>query len=378
VYEWEVVGGVILGSNGSSEIEVVWDETREEGSIAYREYSLLDDFCEGSSPILVVAINSGIEASVLAMNDVSCFGGRDGNLEIRVQGGVPPYSFEWSHNADLDDIIADNLTIGNYSVTIKDSQGCEIKLEDLVISQPNLFEILSTEVSDVSCFGNTDGRAEIRLIGGTMPYSSNFQGVQIDDSSVRMEGLESGNYTISIFDANNCEIALEFFVNSPEPLEVLIEVIQNPCPGEENGLIRAEWLGGVGPFSYEWSNGQVTQEIDQVGAGDYEVNITDSQGCVSVGRLMVKEAAPVVRMPTGFDPSDGGFGPVSNCDIIDYKLSIYNKWGELIYHGNGPWDGISQGRETSLGVYAYRFEYVFQINGQLEKESLIGSFTKIK
>ncbi|GHB44066.1 hypothetical protein GCM10008106_26270 [Mongoliitalea lutea] len=377
-YEWEVVGGMLIGENGNPEVEVQWDESEEFGSIFYKEFSLLDDLCEGVSPALTVAINSGFEAVVSELKEVSCNGLSDGKLEVAVQGGIPPYQFIWSHDPGLNNTIAENLSVGSYSVIIRDSQLCEIQLEDLVIAESSLLEFLTIDVENVSCFGNADGRVLLSVIGGVAPYSIDMEGAETIDDLIILEDLESGSYTLSVFDANDCQISTTVFVDSPEPLEVLIETIQNPCPGENNGVLRADLIGGTGPFTFLWSDGQMTQEIEQVGTGVYEVIITDAEGCVNVGNIMVTEATPAIRIPTGFDPSEGSFGPVSNCGNIHYVLSIFNKWGQLIFQGNGAWDGMFQGESTPIGTYAYRFDYEFQLNGQMERDSILGSFTKIR
>ncbi|SNS30482.1 SprB repeat-containing protein [Belliella buryatensis] len=377
-YEWEVMGGTIIGDNRNPDVEILWNEWEVMGAIFYREYSLIDNLCEGFSPTLIVAINSGLEAIVSELKEVSCSGGSDGKLEIEVQGGIPPYQFIWSHDPGLDDNIAENLSAGAYNVNIKDSQSCEIQLENLIVTEPNPLEFLTIDVENVSCFGNMDGSISLRIIGGERPYSVDIESAEVNDDLIKLESLESGNYSITVLDANECQIATEVFVDSPEALEVLIETVQNPCPGENNGVLSTELIGGTGPYTYLWNNGQMTQEIEQVGSGMYEVIITNVEGCVNIGRVMVTESTPIIRMPTGFDPSEGGFGPVSNCGDLQFVLSIYNKWGELIHQGNIPWDGSVQGKPTPTGVYGYRFDYEFQINGQIERESILGTLTKIK
>jgi hypothetical protein len=57
--------------------------------------------------------------------DVTCFNFNDGKIDITVNGGTNPYSYNWSNNS----VIADqsNLSAGNYLVIVKDSKGCLIK-----------------------------------------------------------------------------------------------------------------------------------------------------------------------------------------------------------------------------------------------------------
>ena len=58
-------------------------------------------------------------------------------------------------------------------------------------------------------------------------------------------------------------------------------VTNTSCPNTEDGAIDLELTGGIGPFTFAWSNGETTEDVNDLPAGTYTVEVTDSNGCVS-------------------------------------------------------------------------------------------------
>ncbi len=62
--------------------------------------------------------------------------------------------------------------------------------------------------------------------------------------------------------------------------------------------------------------------------------------------------------------SNAAFAPVSNCELQDYRLEIYDRWGELIYMSNNPefsWDGSN----VNTGVYSYAIGYRYALDSDM-------------
>ncbi|WP_425637863.1 PKD domain-containing protein [Algoriphagus yeomjeoni] len=376
-YEWEIIGGVFTGGNMGPQVDVRWDETESEGILFYREFSILDEFCEGISPELIVALNTGFQANVSTQSNVSCFGAEDGEIILEIEGGIAPYTYSWSHDQNLNSAIASDLPPGTYTATIQDSQGCKILLENLEISEPEALEITTVEQTNPSCFGNTDGSISFEIQGGTPPYRSFNPEYTVNQNLLTLDNLEGGNYLFQIIDAENCEVEISIALTDPDPLEVELTVVSNPCLGNSNGSILAELPGGSGPYSYEWSDGSTNQLNEGLPSGEYEVRVKDAQGCVAVGSIRLLEVAPKFRFPTGFNSEQGEFGPISNCGELQFTLSIFNRWGQLIYVGNTPWDGSFNSKDSPTGTYSYRFDYEFLLNDELVKDAQVGSVLKI-
>ncbi|WP_332914547.1 SprB repeat-containing protein [Algoriphagus boritolerans] len=119
--------------------------------------------------------------------------------------------------------------------------------------------------------------------------------------------------------------------------------VGNPgCEGSLDGVLELEISGGIGPYAVLWDSGQTGNRIEELPYGEFAYTVTDSNGCVLTGTAMVNQARPEVRMPTGFDPRDGAYQPVSNCSV-SYQLTIWDRWGGMIYFGTEGWNGLIDG-----------------------------------
>ena len=377
-YQWFVEGGIFVGDSNLDTVQVQWTLSGGTGKIWYRESSLVDELCAGDSPVLEVAINAVFEAFVGKVNPVKCFGETSGGIVLNVSGGLPPYRYEWSHNPGLGSGVADQLKAGFYTVKVIDAFGCEILLENIEVTEPELLEVLDVETTATSCFGKADGEASIMIRGGTPPYTIDLPGANIQGGTILLAGLEGKDYMLKVTDANGCEIPVIFIVDSPLPLEVDVRIEKTACPGESNGALIALPTGGFGPYTYVWSFDNSSDVVlSDIPKGIYQVNVRDSRGCVSIGQKEMIEEAPKVRLPTGFLPSDGPYGAVSNCQLR-FNLTVFNRWGQLVYRGSDGWDGTFNGQEAPIGSYTYIYQYTYMLNGEQIVNETKGLFTLIR
>ncbi|MCL6258767.1 PKD domain-containing protein [Aquiflexum sp. TKW24L] len=377
-YEWFIEGGEFVNGNSGGTVKVNWKIPGITGKIWYREYSLLDDFCEGTSPFLDIVVNPLLEASVSEKIDVLCFGESTGQLRLAVTGGKAPYTFQWSHLPSLNSPNAPDLAAGSYSVKVTDAFGCFVMIDNLLIKQPDILGITSTVTTATSCFGRADGAVVVKVQGGVSPYSIDFESASILENEFVLSNLEGRSHTYTITDANGCIVPVSFIIDSPLQEAVDVRVQKASCPGQSNGELYVFSNKGTPPFSYNWDyNGNQGTTLADLPKGIYSVNIQDSRGCISQGRGEIKEEMPKLRMPTGFIPSDGPFGPVSNCEV-PFMLKIFNRWGSLVYSGDTGWDGKVNGEDAPVGAYTYLFLFTANVNGELLKEEYKGVFTLLK
>jgi len=377
-YEWFVVGGDIVGSNENNTVRVNWPTPGITGQVWYREYSLINDDCEGVSPQLEVEINAVFTAEIPNTAGILCFGEKTGSIEINVSGGTTPYTYDWSHDPSINTPKAENIPAGTYSVRISDTFGCEIILTDINIAEPPRLEVVAVKTVATSCFGRPDGEAVIEVTGGTAPYRVNLPTNTIDGNKLNLYDLEGKPYALEITDANGCILPVNLTIGSPLPLEVNVRIQKFACPGEANGELIAEPQGGNAPFTYFWEFANSNQILlHGVPRGTHKVTVEDSRGCISFGTGDMLEADPIARMPTGFDPNDGVFEAVSNCTLT-FELFIYNRWGELVYFGNTGWDGKVNNELAPNGSYSYVFSYTYVLNGEPKSDLIKGGFLLMK
>ena len=89
-----------------------------------------------------------------------------------------------------------------------------------------------------------------------------------------------------------------------------------------------------------------------------------------------------VLLPSAFSPNEDGvndyFQPVQSTDIQTIRLSIFNRWGESVFHSEDAspkWDGRFKGQMLEMGVYVFVYEY-FQI-GEEGVQVLKGNVTLV-
>lgn len=140
--------------------------------------------------------------SAISSGNVLCPGGNDGFATIAPEGGVLPYSFEWSPNAGYQIAgMATNLTNGTYSCTVTDANGCKI-FSEMVIGEPQPLAI-NFSIANESCSGN-DGIATALVSGGTSPYSFQWDLQANSQTQASATNLAQGKYSVLISDNNGC------------------------------------------------------------------------------------------------------------------------------------------------------------------------------
>lgn len=379
-YDWQIVGGTILSGQGESVVEVSWDQPGIVGELFYTAYSLVDNSCEGLAEAIEVNVGLELVAEIANASSIGCFGDSSGEISITVSGGTAPYRIEWDHDPLEDSFSITNLPEGTYAARVYDEKGCFRLLENIEITQPDALQVVSLDPQGVSCYGKPDGRVQLVIQGGVAPYQLEYNGLQEFDGVLTLDQLPQGQYDWLLTDSNGCQLPVAFEITSPVAVEVDVRLERPACPGGTNGELLALPRGGSGPYVYAWNELSLVQDrVDGLPAGDYSIQITDAEGCVSLGTGRVVEASPQIRMPTGFDPrqSPGIYQGVSNCEV-DFELWIYNRWGQLIYQGNTGWDGTIEGEEAPLGSYSYVARYFYQLENKSEVTEKKGIFTLIR
>ena len=245
-----------------------------------------------------------------SVTDVDCNGNANGAIDLTVTGGTTPYTFSWDNGATSEDI--SGLTAGSYTVTITDAHSC-VQTATYAVSEPTALSVISS-ITDVSCNGGNNGAIDITVSGGTTPYTFSWSnGATSEDLS----GLSGGSYTVNITDANGCTTSATYTVNEPAALSVTASVANISCNGAGNGAINITVTGGTTPYTFLWSNGQTSEDLSSIPAGEYTVLVTDANGCQKDTSFSVTEPEAIVITATITDVMCHG----ENNGIIDVTVS---------------------------------------------------------
>jgi gliding motility-associated-like protein len=244
--------------------------------------------CQTSSSA-TVSEPSALQTSTAQIIDQTCT--VPGSIDINVSGGTSGYTFLWSNAQTTEDLSA--VSAGTYTVTITDANGCNIlNSANLVtlIGAPNVNVDLQ---SNISCNGGTNGTINISTNGGTQPYQFLWSNNQTTED---ISGLNAGTYVVTISDAFGCVISSSAItLTEPAILTASNTTLNLQCNNLATGEINVTVLGGTSPYSYSWSNGNLTQNLTNINAGNYAVSITDANGCTtSLSSIQITEPTAII------------------------------------------------------------------------------------
>lgn len=212
-----------------------------------------------------------------------------GAINLTISGGTGPFSYAWS-NGETGEII-DGLAAGTYCVTVTDANGCVKDKCFLIETAQGCNLSISGSVHDASSSTADNGYIEPFVTGGTPPYSYSWSN---GETSRIIDGLTIGTYCVTVTDANGCS-ADNCFVVEVTPancstLTITGAITDVSVPGENDGAIVLTISGGTSPYTYSWSNGATTKNIDNLTNGQYCVIVTDVNGCTKDKCFMVEVA----------------------------------------------------------------------------------------
>ncbi|MBU0766138.1 MAG: SprB repeat-containing protein, partial [Bacteroidetes bacterium] len=279
----------VEGSGGTSPYTYEWDDPGMQTSptatgLCPGTYNCTVTDAVFSTDVAIVEISEpGMLNSITMGTDPLCFGLCDGEATCTPSGGTPPYTYQWDDPGYQVTGTAINLCPGYYNVTVTDFNGCEY-IDGIMINAPSeLF--ISASKNDVTCFGYCDGSIDISVSGGVSGYVYNWSGGQTTQD---LSGLCTGNYAVTVTDANGCIIDTALFISSPD--EITIDMMEyNTCYGLCTGSLTATVYGGNSPYTYFWSQGGTTMSIYSLCSGAYSLTVTDGIGCVKTANPVVTE-----------------------------------------------------------------------------------------
>ncbi|MDY0906408.1 MBG domain-containing protein [Pedobacter sp. CFBP9032] len=244
--------------------------------------------CTSSVSATVTQPASGVSGTRVITN-IACFGGTNGSINLTPTGGTAPYTFNWGGGITTED--RTGLAAGTYTVIITDINGCT-GVVSATINQPALAISGTTVVTNIACFGGTNGSINLTPAGGTGPYTFNWGGgITTEDRT----GLATGTYTVIITDANGCTGSVSATVTQPASGVSGTRVVTNvACFGGTNGSINLTPTGGTVPYTFNWGGGITTEDRTGLAAGNYTVIITDANGCTGVVPISITAPSAIV------------------------------------------------------------------------------------
>lgn len=337
-----------LWSNGSTSSQL--------NNVAAGIYSIVATDSEGcESQPLSIEITQGpqIIANIIVEDTLLCFGDSLGLLSLGLDGGNGDLTYTWS-SGDTS-LVLDSLSIGTYTISINDSEGC---LETYTYNVTNSPLILTDSISiqNISCFGQEDGSIIFFPSGGFGMLDLIWSN---GSSSDTLTSLNGGNYVVTVTDENNCTVIDTFTVVEPLALTAVATVTDESIAGAKDGAITLEVTGGTEPYTIYWNNGDSTLTIDSLMPGLFSYVLLDANDCSTTGWAVVGGGSCTISASyntiaascgTSFD---GTINLTVEGNVGDYTTELYFQNVEVDY----PLDSLYPGTYTivisdSLGCVA--------------------------
>lgn len=215
-----------------------------------------------------------------------CGPGPTSQLHIQPMGGTAPYDYHWS-TGDISPEMS-NLSEGAYTVTITDAGGCKTVEKVEILASDFSISVIPR---DVLCHGDSTGTILVQPSGGETPYQIQWSTGEETDL---ITDLATGTYSVTVTDANGCQLSETLELEEPDSLVVDFDLIHVSCAGAEDGTVKINPSGGKPPYSFLWSNNQILGELNNLAPGDYTVTISDANLCEDEIQLTIMEPEPLV------------------------------------------------------------------------------------
>lgn len=296
-------GAIDLTLTSNSEIEFIeWsNSTNDEDltNLAAGDYFVTVTnlaTCRDSFPFTVDSIPP-FEVTPTFINP-TCGGGTDGAIDLNIENGAAPILVDFGNGAsEITQFLG--LSAGDYTVTITDADGCS-DVSTIELTELNLLlDTTQLTIQTPSCNGFENGRIAIQIANGDPNYTYDWNDGNGPVPNSNLNNIPAGNYQVAVMDANLCEGNFNFVVAEPDALTLAIDTVNISCEGLTDGMVTAIVEGGTGDYSYEWNNTATTEQIMNLSAGNYAIEVTDENDCQISGAATIIEPNSINIEVTG-------------------------------------------------------------------------------
>jgi gliding motility-associated-like protein len=283
--------------------------------------------------------NNPMQLSISGTTDVKCFGDTTGRICFDLSGGTLPYTYICTDDllVEPEGNLGDNntcfwgLNAGAYTIVVTDVNGCSVSAQD-AITQPAFPLSASVSINGVSCFGGSDGSAQVTATGGTPVYSYAINTNQFAfNSTFVYSNLSEGDYQVIVRDDNSCTVSVPFSMTQPNlPLAAdIVNFVPLNCFGDSTACVTIDAIATTGTMPCTYTFNGVTNTTGlfcNFPAGNFSIIVTDANNCSIVQPVNIPSPTKV----------EAGFDYVKNISCFG------GNDGVLKAFGSGGTPGLSQ------------------------------------
>jgi hypothetical protein len=217
----------------------------------------------------------------------TCPGLSGGSIDLTTTSLNGNMTYSWSSGDTTQDI--SNLAAGTYVVSVTDALGC-VTTDSITVTDPTAIAP-AVNITTINCPLASTGAIDLTTAGGNPGYSYQWSNGAITEDLI---GLATGDYTVTITDANGCTFIDTLNVPGPSPFDPQAVVTSPTCFLGNDGQVTTNMTGGSPNYSYNWSTNDTSASITGLTSGNYFLTVTDINGCVYTDTFSLANGAALV------------------------------------------------------------------------------------
>lgn len=326
------------------------------GNLLPGDYNLFVTDAEGCSDLKTITVNQspGDFAIEVIPEDAPC--SQLGKVVVNAENGTAPFNVvvtgpvSGSTMSQLNTFEVDDLSPGQYDLIVEDAAGCIIESSFEIQIVDNLD--VQLDALDGSC--GEDGAIIVSVSAGQAPFSIQYDGPEsgsfnIAQTQFIIDDLQAGNYSITVFDDNNCDLSLNAILQESFDISLDVGPIEGICGALGAIIVQVET--GTPPFSLAWNGAdqgvaQFTNNnyiIQDLNPGFYSISVSDSEGCGTIGIYEV-ENQPAVNFIANAEPGA--------CNTVgDISLQILTGAAPYSISWTGPEAGNTFSTQSLVEIF---------------------------
>lgn len=270
----------------------------------------------------------------------SC-GKQIGSVDLGTTGGQEPYLVTW--NLDTLSEVEAGLSLGQYAIHIADNNNCTLD---------SIIEVLGTEALSINflttepnCLANNGAISAV--ISGTAPYTYAWN---TGSTNSGLLNIVAGVYTLHVTDSIGCTTSEHVVLNNANAPSLIVSQANSPvCSNDATGEIILTVFGGTAPYTFEWSNGSLDQNLNDLPAGHYTVTVSDNLSCLNFSVVSLEDQSQPI------ESSFNARGVYCNADSSGAAHAV-------VFGGTGPYTfNWSNGNQSNSIDSAAAGNYVLTI-----------------
>lgn len=330
-----------------------------------------------------------LEVAIKVLNENICHDDKKGKVKPQVKGGIAPYQYLWN-TSTLDQISPSSKV----RIIVTDSNYC---VDSAFYSFRDIPKInINYKIKNPTCYNISDGSIALNVTGG-IPFTSSKNNYlySIDSqpfqSSTYFTSLASRYYYVKVKDSLGCIIDTPIELKAPERNQVYLdsilylnnigdEVVLTPILSHYNAIYNLKWSPSVGLSCVDCLNPVFASYISQKYLLKLYYNENKCVDSASIKVIVPSSRFDKLYIPNAFSPEnyidvENSVFKVYGNDILNVEMSIFNRWGELVYKKIGDknvgWDGKFKGNVSESGVYSYHIIVYFLDKKTVERKGTV-------